>query len=325
MKTNRDLMALKNNYLIWLKFVEIVESLLKKEGYTKILTPYLVHSGAMESQLEPFCTQHKFGQKKVQLQLPTSPEFRLKEALSAGFGDLFEIKTCFRNEEDSPIHRAEFLMLEFYKTQVKLPEFIQIVLNLLEKIYLQFQDMELVTKPLPSMRIKILKISDIFSNLGLDLKPESSLSDFRTFAQKVNVEYLAEDTVDEIYYRIWIEKIEPNFDPQVLTVVHSYLPSQAALAKLNPEGWADRFEIYWQGFELGNAFYELADSKQVEKRWISENEIRRQQGKQPHVIDYEFLKTLDHLPESCGIAIGLERLFMAICGFKDIGDFRFFD
>jgi elongation factor P--(R)-beta-lysine ligase len=108
-------------------------------------------------------------------------------------------------------------------------------------------------------------------------------------------------------------------------VVHSYLPSQAALAKLNPEGWADRFEIYWQGFELGNAFYELADSKQVEKRWISENEIRRQQGKQPHVIDYEFLKTLDHLPESCGIAIGLERLFMAICGFKDIGDFRFFD
>ena len=55
-------------------------------------------------------------------------------------------------------------------------------------------------------------------------------------------------------------------DPQQLLIVTEYPPYQAALARVNSEGWAQRFEVYWQGLELANAFHELNDPLVQRKR-----------------------------------------------------------
>lgn len=308
-----------SRYLDWIKFKDLVDELLKSQGLQKICTPYLVTSGALEAQLETFKVQKRFGSRLENLELPTSPEFHLKKALAIGFKDIYEIKTCFRNEENSNCHRAEFTMLEFYKVDCSLFEFITLV----QKLLLKISEALAINGPTPTF--KIYKISDLFANIGVQLNPKTDLQDLKKQANHLNIYTSESDDFDDIYFRIWLEKIEPFFDPQVFTIVHSYPPSQAALAEVNEEGWAARFEVYSHGIELGNAFKELGDSEEIEKRWTLENNKRALQGKDPHPIDLEFIAALDQMPPCCGIALGLERLYMVFYGLNSISDFQLFE
>lgn len=306
-----------NDYLKWVEFNNFIERVFIDYGYQKIITPFLVTSGALESQLEPFDLEFIFGSKKLKLQLPTSPEFHLKKTLAIGLKNIFEIKTSFRNHELSEHHSPEFTMLEFYQNDIDLDGFIQKVIDILITVTSQKNMNE-------EVNTVVVSISDLFKSIGFKLNPDTDINELRLFGLSLNLDLAADDTFDDIFHRIWLEKIEPKFDPQVMTVVKNYPPSQAALAKINEDGWADRFEIYWKGMELGNAFCELSGSEALRLRWEEENKKRLKQGKKPHPIDHELISLNQELPECCGIAIGLERLFMAIYGFKDINDFKIF-
>lgn len=308
-----------SRFLKWVEFQDTVEQQLKDLGFQKVPTPSLVTSGAMESQLETFKTKSVFGSAQRDYELPTSPEFHLKKALAMGLKDIFEIKTCYRNEEFSDCHRPEFTMLEFYKVDCKLDEFISLTMDFLTRVS---DAVHFRSSPL---KYRKLKIADLFASLGLKLSPDSEIQDLKNMAHQAGVDISETDSIDDIYFRIWLEKIEPFFDPNEYTVVHSYPPFQSALAKLSDEGWAERFEIYSHGLELGNAYEELADASIIEQRWQAENQKRMDLKKAPHVMDHDFLKALDHMPKCCGIAIGLERLFMSMYGFKKISDFKIFE
>ncbi len=306
-----------NLFLKWIEFNDLVESVLKNKGFKKVITPFLVTSGAMESQLEPFEMDFEFGAYKQKFQLPTSPEFHLKKALSLGLKDVFEIKSCFRNHELSDHHSPEFTMLEFYKNDIDLDGFIDQVKDILNLILTR------QNHP-PKFETKTINISDLFKQIGFDLSPDTSVKEIKKFALSLGLTLTADDSFDDAFFRIWLEKIEPYFDFDIFTIVKFYPPSQAALSKINNEGWADRFEIYWKGMELGNAFCELTGSKALKARWTAENSKRVAQGKSPHPLDLELISLNEKLPACCGIAFGLDRLFMAINGLEKIDDFKLF-
>ncbi len=321
------------HYKAWIQFLDLCEEILKDQGFQKLLTPYLVTSGALESNLEPFSFDLQFGNISKKVQLPTSPEFHIKKALATGyFEDVFEIKTCFRNLESSACHSSEFKMLEFYKKDCGMEEFIKFVLQLLNQIHSKLAGgLPGYSRPVckfdgsnVKLPFTVVKIEDLFFELGIDLHPESTSSALKIAARKLGIHHLEEDSFDDLFFRIWLGKIEPSFDPARLTVVHSYPPSQAALSKVGSDGWAKRFEIYGSGLELANAFEELSDSQTILYRWRQENAKRISEGKNPHPVDHQFISCLDHLPKCSGIAIGLERLFMMFYGFKNINDFNFF-
>jgi lysyl-tRNA synthetase class 2 len=100
-------------------------------------------------------------------------------------------------------------------------------------------------------------------------------------------------------------------DQKALVFLESYPPKLSALAKINDEGWASRFEVYYQGVELGNAYDELMDSVELKARWEIENKIRESAGLAPHPIDEDLIKITGEsfIKGGTGIAIGLERLF----------------
>lgn len=99
----------------------------------------------------------------------------------------------------------------------------------------------------------------------------------------------------------------------------------AALARINERGWADRFEVYWRGLELGNAYDELNDPIECEKRLKSWNEEKKALGKPIVPHSTELLSALRMgMPPSGGIAMGLERLFMAIYQLKDFKQAKLF-
>jgi lysyl-tRNA synthetase class 2 len=107
--------------------------------------------------------------------------------------------------------------------------------------------------------------------------------------------------------------------------VRDFPPSQAALARLNAAGWADRLELYWNGLEIANGFNELTDAATQRARFVAELGERQALGRSPVPLDEDFLQALKAgIPPTAGMAVGLERLFMARKGIRDIGELKVF-
>src|SRR3989338_313328 len=121
-----------------------------------------------------------------------------------------------------------------------------------------------------------------------------------------------DEPYEDLFYRIFLNEIEPKLDTKNPLIIHHYPGPMAALAKLSgtDTGYAERFELYWKGMELANAFTELTDVKEQRQRLLEEQTLRRRLGKDAYDIDEEFLGALAHMPPSPSIALGVDRLVM---------------
>ena len=86
---------------------------------------------------------------------------------------------------------------------------------------------------------------------------------------------------------------------------------------MNQQGWADRFELYWRGLELANAFYEVTDSR--EQSSLFKEHLKQRKDSVP--ADRELLSLMNQgMPPCSGIAMGLDRLFLAIYKKEDLSE-----
>ena len=121
---------------------------------------------------------------------------------------------------------------------------------------------------------------------------------------------------DEWFFK-WVDEIEPQMTG--ITLVEHYPSWQAALAKkMGP--YAERFELYWNGIELANAFHEECSAEEIRQRWVKGNNYRIQNSLPPHPIDEQFLNAVSALPRTSGIALGLDRLFMILSDLEHIAN-----
>ncbi len=74
------------------------------------------------------------------------------------------------------------------------------------------------------------------------------------------------------------------------------------------------------GVELANAFSELTDVDEQVKRFEKERERRRRLGKQDYHFPDRFIKELSQMPDSAGIAFGIDRLVMLFADKDSIDD-----
>jgi len=104
--------------------------------------------------------------------------------------------------------------------------------------------------------------------------------------------------------------------------VHHYPKQMAALAKMSETetGYAERFEVYVGGLEIANAFGELTDPEEQQKRFEEEYKKRQELGKDIFEIDQEFIEAVGTMPPSGGIALGVDRLVQLFAGCKNIDD-----
>jgi len=131
------------------------------------------------------------------------------------------------------------------------------------------------------------------------------------------------DDWEALYFRIFLERIEPVLGVGTPTILYDYPLSMAALSRRKPSDprLAERFEVYVCGLELANAFGELTDPAEQRRRFVADQAKKRAVYGEIYPIDGEFLAALDHgLPPCAGIALGFDRLVMLATGAEDIED-----
>lgn len=300
------------------EFVQAVREFFLNRGLTEILTPTLVKCPGLEPALEPFSTTISQGRESLTIYLPTSPEVSLKKAMSRGYSDIFEIKNCFRREEFSPHHESEFLMLEWYRSFANL----EMILSDLEQL---LAALSILGFGAPQV-LHHTDFATLFAKvLQFNLTPQTTAPELRDLCLKQNIETAADDTFADLFHRLLIERIEPALQKMGPTTVRRFPPSMAALAKLDGDGWADRVEFYWNGLEIANGFNEVTDPSMQAERWREEAEERRRLGRSAVPEDPDLIQALEKgLPPSGGIALGLERLYMACMGVTEIRELRLF-
>lgn len=306
-------------------FVERVRDFFLERGLSEILTPSLVRCPGMEPSLEPFKTEVTMGRLVRTAYLPTSPEIHLKKAMTLGWTDIFEIKSCFRRGEFSTHHENEFLMLEWYRAFDDLTlveaDLRELIATLCEEGWVGADGGH------GSVDVHSTDFARLFLEFadGFCLTPRTSADELRALCSSLAIYTTAEDSFNDLFHRIVIDRIEPELAKRGATIVHRFPPSMAALAKLDADGWADRFEFYWRGFEIANAFNEVADPHEQMRRWQNDMAERKHLGTSVLPIDESLIVGLRRgLPPSGGIALGLERLYMACAGVTEIKDLRLF-
>lgn len=300
-------------YKQWLKFLATVKAYFIEKSFLEIKTPTLVKCPGTEPSIEVFETQFQHGSKIKNYYLPTSPELNLKKLLAQGAEKIFEVAPVFRNGEKTDRHEPEFLMLEWYRSFSHLSRIKIDTVDLIEYLAEKLN----VEKPVGQLS---LSIPDLFKqHCQFDLTPNTTVEDLKSLAEKLNIDVSAASCIDDYFYLIFIEKIENKWPQDHLVFIEKYPPYQAALARLGKDGWAERFEVYWQGLELANAFHELNDPQVQKMRALEDLEKKKHLGKKVVNLDEDFFAALElGLPPSAGIALGLERLYMAFYKIKQI-------
>ena len=124
-----------------------------------------------------------------------------------------------------------------------------------------------------------------------------------------------------------LNEIEPHLGEKVPTILYEYPRSQAALARLSQnKNYAERFELWIAGLEIGNAYGELIDPIEQEKRCQKEIKTCQKLGKD-YVKDYDhdFIDALANIESECaGIAMGVDRITMLFANTDNIDDITFF-
>lgn len=286
----------------------------RERGFVDLATPTLVECPGTEVFLDVFSTEFSTG-SKTQAQtktyfLPTSPEIHLKKVLALGAERIYELRPCFRNGELSDKHRPEFWMLEWYRAFTDL-----------EALKKDCRELVSLAAGRADLKFSEVSVSELFEQLGFELRPDTSSETLREWCRRLGLPTQGYELWDDLFYLIFVDRIEAFLPSQQPLFVIDYPPSQAALARINPRGWADRFELYWRGFEIANAYFELNDPVEQKRRCLADLSQRQKLGRQELALDPGFFAALESgLPPSAGIALGVERLFMAARGLARIQD-----
>jgi lysyl-tRNA synthetase class 2 len=139
-------------------------------------------------------------------------------------------------------------------------------------------------------------------------------------ARKAGVAVGAATAWDDLFFQVFLDRIEPRLGRERPTFVFDWPAPLAALARRKPDEprLAERFELYAGGLELANAFDELTDPVEQRARFVAESALRRQRGRAVYPLDEKLLEALARMPPTSGVALGLDRLVMLATGSTDI-------
>jgi lysyl-tRNA synthetase class 2 len=255
-----------------------------------------------------------------------SPEIWMKKLIAAHRVNLYQICKCFRNGESSgALHSPEFTMLEYYTMNADYLD----SLALTEALFA-----ELLRGPGGSPAdlappFERLSVAEAFARwAGFDLfEAARRKGGMEAEARRLGIDPVPGLGIAELYDLIFIHSVEPRLPGDHVVALTDYPAFVPCLAKKKrgpgneAGGEADReaetferWELYARGVELANCYSEETGAEEVRRFFESEAAAKEKTALVPHRHDRDYWKQFLSFPRCSGVALGLDRLIMALLG-----------
>ncbi|MCL2042764.1 MAG: LysR family transcriptional regulator [Treponema sp.] len=301
------------------RIIRQTRSFFDTRGYLELDTPLLSPDLIPESCLEVFATSRILpgGLSKPYWLIP-SPELWMKKIIAQHRVSVYQICKCFRNGESAGfLHNPEFTMLEYYTVGANYLDSLELTEALFACLSQQQDSAYARTRFNPPF--ERLTVAEAFSRYaGFDLfaaaeKPYGLADE----ARRLGLEPPSGDSVTTANLNdlIFIHAVEPHLKQQQPVFLLDYPAFVSTLAKRGQDGTTvERWELYYNGIELANCFSEETDPQRVRDFFEHETKAKQQQSLVQHHVDHDYWKIFQGFPACSGVALGLDRLIMALLG-----------
>ena len=318
----------RKKFLFRSKFIWELRNYLNNIGYIEIETPILNNkpSGATA---RPFITHHNA--LDIDLYLRIAPETYLKRAVVGGYTKVFEIARCFRNEGMDSSHLQDFTMIEGYGAYLNYKDNMKLLKDMLQTIiYNMFGTLKVMVGDKEvdlsgeweevSFRDLILRYVAI--DIDVYNTKEKLLDRIKELKLEIDSETPLEDLgygnlVDQLYKKVArCHVVNPIFLSK-----HPISLSPLARANDDNKNITDRFQLVINGAEIINAYSELVDPVEQEKRLLEQAALKEQGDEEAMPMDYDYIDAMEYgMPPISGWGMGIDRIVQLLTNSENIKD-----
>lgn len=337
----REVFLARADIIRWLR------EFLTARGYVEVETPMMqVIAGGAAAR--PFVTHHHA--LDLDLYLRIAPELFLKRLVVGGLDRVYEINRNFRNEGISSQHNPEFTMLEFYQTYSDYRDLMELTQEMLTglvqhltggtRIHYQGEPVDFSRWQRLSLREAICQhwpTSDKPKLAELDPRQPGRIFErvqqYNAWAERAGRTSIGIPTTSSAGGAISGTAYEPGVyltrlfeevcDGKLIlpTLIYDFPVAVSPLAKARDDDpiWAERFELFAGGLELGNAYSEINDPEEQHTRFVEQTRLLAAGVKEAQAVDEDFVRALAYgMPPTAGEGIGIDRLTMLLTNSRSI-------
>ena len=310
------------------QIISEIRNILNEKGYLEVETPILntISGGATA---RPFITHHNTLDIDMYLRIAT--ELNLKRLIVGGYDKVYEIGRIFRNEGMDIRHNPEFTSIELYAAYQNYHDMMDITEELFQKCAMKVCGTTKLTYQGTEIDLggkwkRITMIDSIKEACGVDFNTVNSDEEAVALAKERKIEIPAgKETrghIISLFFDEYVEKtiVQPTF-------IYDYPVEISPLAKkslIDPR-LTERFEVFIDGREYGNAFSELNDPIDQYERFKEEIAARENGDDEAGMMDEDYINALEYgMAPTGGLGIGIDRLVMLLTDAASIRDVLLF-
>ncbi len=282
----------------------VITNFLKAKNIKKAYLPTISKSVTPEHYTDSFCVTTEVSSEKYYLQ--PSPEFYLKKLIADTSESYYYLGPVYRAGENiqTTVHVPEFTMLEWYKIGCPFRDFENMTIDIITEVIKEIKALGYFQEEIP--KVNRVSWKELFAKVNVEL------SDIRnavsTNAQSSIRDYLDEtDDFNSAFHKIYYTEIYDTIQNGDIWLLTEFPKEMSALSVVEDD-IAYRFELYWKGVELVNAYFEERNEHKLKTFFEHSNKVREQDNKEVVIIDDEFLVKSAKLPSISGGSIGIDRL-----------------
>ena len=237
----------------------------------------------------------------------------------------------FRNEGMDIRHNPEFTTIELYAAYQNYHDMMDITEELFQKCAMKVCGTTRLTYQGTEIDLggkwkRVTMIDSIKEACGVDFNTINTDEEAVALAKERKLEIPAgKETrghIISLFFDEYVEKtiLQPTF-------IYDYPVEISPLAKRSPKDprLTERFEVFIDGREYGNAFSELNDPIDQYERFKEEIAARENGDDEAGMMDEDFINALEYgMPPTGGLGIGIDRLVMLLTDSASIRDVLLF-
>jgi lysyl-tRNA synthetase class 2 len=310
------------------RIIRGIQRYLDNLGFVEVETPILdpILGGA---SARPFITHHNALDMEFYLRIAT--ELHLKRLIVGGMEGVYEIGRLFRNEGMDATHNPEFTTVEIYEAYGDLSSMMDLAEGLIRTLSKDIRGSEVfeyqgktldMSKPFKRLRM----VDGIKEVTGIDFASITDVNEAIKLAEEHGIELGEHEKnyghIVNLFFEKYVEEtlIQPTF-------LYEYPIEVSPLTKKNKVDprYTDRFELFINGKEFGNAYTELNDPIDQKERFINQLKEKELGNDEANDMDVDFVESLEYgMPPTGGIGIGIDRLVMLLTNTDSIRDVLLF-